>query len=87
MEEKIKELLNPKLKDLNIFVYSSTLENENNNLFLRICLDSSEILDLDKIVEATNIINPLMDGADLVNDKYILEVYGRSKESELNEKN
>lgn len=87
MEEKIKELLNPKLKDLNMFVDSSVLEQENNNLFLRICLDSDETLDLNRIVEATNIINPLMDKADLVNDKYILEVYGKSKESDLNEKN
>ena len=87
MEEKIKELLNPKLKDLNMFVDSSVLEQENNNLFLRICLDSDETLDLNRIVEATNIINPLMDKADLVNDKYILEVYGKSKGSDLNEKN
>lgn len=87
MEEKIKELLNPILKDLNMFVDSSVLEQENNNLFLRICLDSDKTLDLNRIVEATNIINPLMDKADLVNDKYILEVYGKSKGSDLNEKN
>ena len=87
MEERVKELLNPNLKDLNVVVDSCVLEHEENNLFLRICLDSDEILDLNKIVEATKIINPIMDKEDLIKDKYVLEVYGKSKGSDLNEKN
>ncbi len=87
MEEKIKELLNPKLKDLEMVVDSCVLEHEGNNLFLRICLDSNNILDLDSIVEATNIINPIMDKEDIVSEQYVLEVYGKSKGSVDNEKN
>ena len=87
MEERIKELLNPKLKDLEVIVDSCVLEKENNNTFLRICLDSNKTLDLDLITEATKIINPIMDEEDLVKDQYILEVYGKSKGSDKNEKN
>lgn len=87
MEDKIKELLNPKLKELNMFVDSSVLEKEGNNLFLRICLDSNKVLDLNSIVEATKIINPIMDEADLIDEAYILEVYGKSKGSVEDEKN
>lgn len=86
MEDRIKELLNPSLKDLNLFVDSCVLEKENNNLFLRICLDG-EKLDLDNIVKATNIINPIMDKEDLINEQYVLEVYGKSKGSVEDEKN
>ena len=86
MEDKIKELLNPSLKDLNLFVDSCVLERDGNNLFLRICLDG-EKLDLDNIVAATNIINPIIDKEDLVNEQYVLEVYGKSKGSVENEKN
>lgn len=86
MEEKIKELLNPNLKDLNLFVDNCVLEKEGNNLFLRICLDGDK-LDLDNIVAATKLINPIIDKEDLVSEQYVLEVYGKSKGSVENEKN
>ena len=86
MEDKIKKLLEPSLKDLNIVIDSITFERENNNLFLRICLDSNATIDLDRVVLATNIINPIMDKCDLIDEHYILEVYGKSK-GEVNEKN
>ena len=82
MEDKVKDLLKGKLDDLNLEVDSVLLEKENNNLFLRICLDSKEIITLDKIVLATNIINPILDKADLIEEKYVLEVYGKSKGSD-----
>ncbi len=85
MESKVKELLEGKLDDLNLVVDSVTLEKENNQLYLRICLDSKDIIDIDKVVAATNIINPIMDRADLIDEKYILEVYGKSKGSESDE--
>ena len=86
MENKIKELLDSKLASLNLFVDSSKLEKEASNLYLRICLDG-EKLDLDNIVLATKIINPIIDEADLIEESYILEVYGKSKGSVKNEKN
>ena len=85
MESKVKELLEGKLDDLNLVVDSVILEKENNQLYLRICLDSQDIIDIDKVVLATNIINPIMDDADLIDEKYILEVYGKSKGSESDE--
>ena len=87
MESRVKELLDPKLKDLDMFVDSVKLEREGTNLFLRICLDSENIIDLDKVVDATNIINPMIDECDLVDDAYILEVYGKSKGDGEVEKN
>lgn len=85
MEDKVKELLKGTLDELKMVVDSVYLEKENNNLFLRICLDSDNTLDLDSIVKATKIIDPIIDKADLIEEQYVLEVYGKSKEEDKNE--
>ena len=87
MEEKIISLLEGSLDDLNMIVDSVKLEKENNNLFLKICLDSENILDLDSITSATKIIDPIIEKADLIDEAYILEVYGKSKGSVEDEEN
>ena len=86
MEDKIRELLQGKLDDLNLVVDSVVYEKEGSEMFLRICLDSEDIIDLDKVVLATKIIDPIIDEANLISEKYILEVYGKSKGSGLDEK-
>jgi len=89
MEERIKEVLKDKLTDLNMSVYSVALESEGSNLFLRIALDGDK-LDINSIVEATHIIDPIVskvvDDEKLIDEAYILEVYGKSRE-ENDEKN
>ena len=55
------------------------LEKEDNNLFLRIVIDRDEIIDIDKCVEVTNIINPLLDEKDLIKESYILDVSTKEK--------
>ena len=79
MKEKVKEIIGNSLDDLNLVVDDVIFEVENNHKFLRIVLDSPDIIDLNKIVEATKIINPLMDKADLIDEKYHLDIYGKSK--------
>lgn len=83
MEEEIKKVLIGKLDELGLFVDNISLEKEGNNLFLRICLDG-EKLDLNNIVDATKIIDPIVsdtvDSKKLIDGQYILEVYGKSKE-------
>ena len=83
--ESIKKAIEPKLEPLNIVVDEIVYEKEGNYYFLRITLDRESGLDLDTVVEATNIINPILDEADLVKEKYILEVYGKSKGSDKND--
>ena len=56
------------MKKLDIIVDSVTWENINNQNNLCITLDRSIPLDIDAIVEATNIINPILDEADLIKD-------------------
>ena len=79
MEEKVKEIIGDSLSNLGLCVDSVKYEKEGNTNYLRICLDSKDIIDLDLIVKATNIINPLMDKANLVKEEYHLDIYGKSK--------
>ena len=79
MEGKVKEIIGDSLDELNLTVDSVIYEKENGTNFLRICLDSRDTIDLDLIVKATNIINPLMDKAELINEEYHLDIYGKSK--------
>ena len=79
MEEKVRKIIGNSLDSLNLTIDSVVYEKENNHYFLRICLDSNDIIDLDLIVKATNIINPLIDQANLIDEEYHLDIYGKSK--------
>ena len=54
-------------------------ETEGNYNFLRIELDKVNGIDLDTIVEATNIINPILDEYDLISDEYILDISSKER--------
>ena len=79
MEEKVRKIIGDSLNDLNLSIDSVVYEKENGHNFLRICLDSNDTIDLDLIVKATNIINPLMDKENIIKDEYYLDIYGKSK--------
>ena len=85
MEDKIKDLIGESLREHCLIVDSVILEKVNNNLFLRICLDSEEIINIDKIILATKIIDPIINAANLIEKSYILDIYGKSKGSDNNE--
>ena len=71
IEGKVRKLLEKDVEASGVFIDSVKLEKEDNNLFLRIVIDRDEIIDIDKCVEVTNIINPLLDEADLIKESYI----------------
>ena len=79
MEDKVKKIIGDSLNELNLIVDSVIYEKENGHNYLRICLDSPDTIDLDLIVKATNIINPLMDKENIINEEYHLDIYGKSK--------
>ena len=79
MEKRVREIIGDSLNDLNLKVDSVKYEKENGHNYLRICLDSPDTIDLNLIVKATNIINPLMDKEDIINEEYHLDIYGKSK--------
>lgn len=77
--KNIRDLIEPEMKKLDIIVDDITWENINNQNNLCITLDRFTPLDIDAIVEATNIINPILDKADLIKDEYILDISSKER--------
>lgn len=83
MEEQIKKLLESDLSKIGIRIDTVEYVKEGPNYFLRITIDRDEVIDIDTCVEATNIINPILDEADIIKDSYILDVTTKEKGEEI----
>ena len=75
MLDKIKKEISKPLSDIGLDIYSINYEKGN----LNIILDSEEVINLDKIVEATHIINDILDAKDFIKEKYVLDVSSKEK--------
>lgn len=79
MEDKVRKLIEDEVNKLGIKIDNVVYEKEGSNYFLRIIIDRDETIDLDTCVEVTNVINPLLDKADFLDDSYILDVSTKEK--------
>ncbi len=79
MEEKVKKLIEAEVNKMGFLIDSVTYEKEGGNYFLRIVIDRDEPIDIDTCVEVTNVINPLLDKADITENSYILDVSTKEK--------
>ena len=77
--KKIKETIEPILSKMDIEVTDITYHQETKYNFLTIELDKINGIDLDTIVEATNVINPIIDKLDFIDDSYILDVISKER--------
>ena len=76
LENKIREAM---LKE-NIILDSLVYEkNSGNYNILSVVLDKVGGIDLDTIVMASNIINPIVDKYDFTDDSYILDVVSKER--------
>ncbi len=73
--ENIKKVLTEPLKEINMQIAEIKYENKT----LSITLDSQEIIDVDKIVLATNIISPILDKYDFIKESYTLDISSKEK--------
>ena len=78
---KIRASIEEPMQKMNIMITNIEYVEEGNYNFLRIELDKASGLDLDTIVEATNVINPIIDKLDLIDDSYILDIISKEKGS------
>lgn len=78
----IRDEVQKSLDEHEIIVDSIEFVKEGNYNFLRIVLDKINGIDLDTIVEATNIINHILDELDLIDDEYILDVLSKERGNE-----
>lgn len=79
MKDKVKQLVDPVIKSLELFVSDVYYSNEEGVKTLNIELDSDTIIDVNRITEATKIVNPIMDDNNLCDDIDVLDIHSKEK--------
>ena len=83
MKKEIASLLDESIKDLNLFVDDAFISKEEGQKVFNIVLDSSEVIDLNRITEASRIINAIMDkNVSVLEDADVLDIYSKEKGEE-----
>ena len=77
--EKLKIDLQERLDSEEIIVDDVTFEEKGKYHFLTVTLDKIGGIDLETIVDATKIVNEVVDKADISDDSYILDVVSKER--------
>lgn len=80
MKDKIAQLVDEEIKDLNVFVSDAFFENIEGKKIFNIVLDSEDVIDLNRITEASRLINKIIDKNNyLLEDADELDIYSKEK--------
>ena len=83
MKTQVAELVNESIKELGVFVDDAYISTEEGKKIFNIVLDSEEVIDLNKITDASRIINKIMDqNASLLDDADELDIFSKEKGEE-----
>lgn len=77
--EKIRNLIESEIKNNGYILTDVLYERENGNNFLRIVIDKEGFIDLEDCIKVTNLINPIIDEADPIEENYIMDVCSKEK--------
>lgn len=77
--DQIRKSIEGPMESLGIIVDEIVYERESGYNFLKITLDRVNGLDIDAVVEATNVINPIVDELDLIDEEYILDISSKER--------
>ena len=80
LKEQVANLVNKEIESLNVFVDDAFVSTEEGKKLFNIVLDSEEVIDLNKITEASRIINTIMDKhEEVLGDIDELDIYSKEK--------
>ena len=80
MKDKIASLVDESIKELNVFVDDAYTSTEEGKKIFNIVLDSDEVIDLNRVTEASRIINKIMDeNESLLEDADELDIFSKEK--------
>lgn len=75
MEEKITNLIKNPVEEAGYILVKVIYEKENGNNFLRIFIDKKqEYINVNDCITVNNLLDPLLDQMDFLNDAYIVDV-------------
>ena len=80
MKEEVEKIVGDSIKDLNVVIDQVYTSEEEGKKIFNIVLDSSEVIDLNKITEATKIINEKIDESKYLSDDIDkLDIFSKEK--------
>ena len=86
MKQKVASIVDESIKELNVFVDDAFISKEEGKTVFNIVLDSEEVIDLNKITEASRVINKIMDEhEEVLGEVDELDIYSKEKGEVINE--
>ena len=82
VEKKIRELLEKKIEENNYILDDVIYEKQGTTSYLTLVIDKQGIMDVDDCVTISNLVNPILDEADPIEESYVLDVCSKEKGSE-----
>lgn len=83
MEEKIQELIEKPIKDAGYILDSVLFVKESGTNFLRIIIDKEDnYISVGDCVAVNDIIDPILEEIDIIEDSYIVDICSKEKGSE-----
>ena len=80
MKSSIEKLVKEDISSLGVFIDDVFIEKVENKDVLNIVLDSKEVIDLNRVTEASRIINKKLDSSNLITDNiYEVDIYSKEK--------
>ena len=78
--KNIKLLIEEPLNKIGFTVYEIKYQKAKpNTLFITLESLNNDVVDLDKVVEATHIISPIIDENDVIKEQYVLDVSSKER--------
>lgn len=83
MIEKIRELIEKPIIDAGYILDEVLYLQEHNTNFLRIVIDKKEsLINVNDCVKVNEILDPILDNIDFINESYIVDICSKEKGSE-----
>lgn len=84
--DTIKNLIEKPIKALGYTKVEVKYVKEFGTNYLRVMVDKDEPIDLDEIIKVNDLISPMLDKEDLIQNEYVLDVttFGAEKEIDVN---
>ena len=80
MKEKISELIKDSIQEYNVFLEDAFVDTEDGKKRLNIVLASEETIDLNRIADASRVINKLLDQEkNIIEDIDEVDIYSKEK--------
>ena len=80
MLNEIKKALEGPLSEIGVVIDEISFEKNQLNIII-----DAEVLNIDIIIKATKVINPILDKKDFIKQKYVLDVSSKEKGGNNNE--